>query len=73
MELYKNLNGNSGVSSYELNSDAILVKFSGNIKIYTYDYISAGRENVEHMKLLATNGRGLNSFIRSNVRLLYVR
>ena len=73
MEIYKNLNGKSGIVFYELKPDAILVKFSGNLKTYVYSHSSAGSANVNSMKTLAINGTGLNSFIMNNARLLYER
>jgi hypothetical protein len=73
METYKNLNGDSGVSRYEIRADSVAVEFIKGRKIYVYSYASAGAANVERMKLLASAGRGLNSFIMNNVRLLYVR
>lgn len=72
MECYKNLNGNSGIASYELRADSILVQFNTG-KPYVYSYLSAGSANVEQMKRLAVAGSGLNSFIMNNVSKLYVR
>ena len=71
MEKYKNLGGDSGVVGYEIGSDFIKVKFENNSKIYIYDYISAGRNNIEQMKTLARTGTGLNAFINRNVKKLY--
>lgn len=71
MTLYKNINGDSGVYSYEIGTDYIDVKFKNTSKIYKYTYSSAGTENVEKMKQLAMQGHGLNSFININVKYLY--
>ena len=71
MERYKNIGGNSGVVGYEIGSDFIKVKFESSGKVYLYDYASAGRDNIEHMKTLAKNGTGLNAFINRNVKKLY--
>ena len=35
--------------------------------IYRYSYASAGREHVDHMKILAQVGSDLNSYIKENV------
>ena len=70
MELYKNNNGESGVNAYEYGSDYIRVRFSTGAE-YLYTYQSAGVENIEHMKVLAKNGAGLNAFINRVVRKLY--
>ena len=72
MEPYRNLGGDSGVESYEIGSDFIRVQFSdGSVYLYTYE--SAGSQNIEHMKQLAVNGQGLNSFINTTVRYDYAR
>lgn len=66
MEPYKNLSGESGVAAYELGPDYIRVQFADG-PVYTYDYRSTGRGNVEQMKRLAKAGRGLCSFISQAV------
>lgn len=63
MQKYMNLDGDSGVDSFEIGEEYIAVKFTKTIKLYTYSYKSAGREKVEHMKMLALQGRGLNEYI----------
>jgi hypothetical protein len=63
MERYKNLSGWSGVVAYEIGEDYIRIQFKNN-KILKYTYGSAGQDQVEQMKLIAQNGRKLNSFIR---------
>jgi hypothetical protein len=64
---YGNRAGNSGVVAYEIRRDSIRVKFLDG-RLYTYTYRSAGRENVELMKLLARSGKGLSGFISTHVR-----
>lgn len=71
MERYKNSGGDSGVSSYEIGSNYITVKFSGNIRAYRYSYRKAGQYHVEAMKRLAQSGSGLNSYINRYVKNLY--
>jgi hypothetical protein len=70
MEMYTNLGGNSGVASYELDSDSVTVQFNDGA-IYLYNYVSAGRSNIETMKALAAAGQGLNSFIMKYARKSY--
>lgn len=70
MKNYLNRNGDSSVTSYELGSDFIKVKFDTG-KIYRYSYSKAGKENVERMKLLASQGSGLNGFIKTVVNDKY--
>ena len=72
MERYKNLSGDSGVVAYEIGSNFIRVQFSDGA-VYLYNYASAGTDNIEHMKQLARNGQGLNSFINTTVRKAYAR
>lgn len=67
MESYRNLGGDSGVEAYEIGQDFIKVQFSDG-SVYMYTYASAGAGNIEQMKQLAANGRGLNSFINTVVR-----
>ena len=69
METYRNLSGKSNVSAYEIGIKSITVEFkSGNERFYLYTYNSCGADNVEHMKILAKQGEGLNSFIMLNVK-----
>jgi hypothetical protein len=73
MEKYANLSRSSAVESYEISDTFIKVKFYNKNKIYKYSYVSAGKENIENMKILAINGRELNSYINKYVRVLYER
>ena len=70
MESYRNLGGDSGVRAYEIGDDSIKVQFSDG-SAYLYNYQSAGRSNIEEMKVLAIAGRGLNSFIMRHVKKAY--
>jgi hypothetical protein len=72
MENYLNLSGKSGVSKYELGFESITVQFNDGAQ-YLYNYGSAGKGNIEQMKVLAINGSGLNSFISREVKELYAR
>jgi archaellin len=73
MQHYLNLNGNSGVNSFELGNTYIRVIFKGNYKLYQYSYNRAGEFHVENMKKLAIEGSGLNSYINQYVRHLFDR
>jgi len=61
MRPYRNLSDHSSVLAFEIGSDSIKVMFSDGI--YTYSYDSIGQGNIEKMKTLALNGKGLNTFI----------
>lgn len=70
MERYKNLGGDSGVASFEIGADRIAVRFKDG-KTYVYTYAKTGPANVDHMKNLASAGKGLNSFINTSVKYRY--
>ena len=72
MQRYRNLDGASGVTAFETANDSIKVAFI-NGSIYEYDYASAGRGNIERMKRLAAEGRGLSTFISQRVHDAYAR
>ena len=72
MQRYRNLDGDSGVLAYEIGDDMVAVKFR-NGEVYEYTRASAGRANLERMKLLARAGRGLSTFISQNVHERYAR
>ena len=69
MERYKNIDGDSGVTGFEIGNDYIKVWFNNDW--YRYTYASAGSQNIEQMKNLAKAGDGLNAFINKNVRKSY--
>jgi len=72
MDKYKNLSGRSGVLSYELGHDYVLVEFkSGYQRFYKYTVPSTGLGNIERMKILAQQGTGLNSYIGLNIKSNY--
>lgn len=70
---YKNIDGDSNDTAYEIGPNYISVKFFGTNKIYTYTYQSAGAENAENMKKLARAGNGLNSYINNYCKNLYIK
>jgi hypothetical protein len=69
---YRNLGGNSNVYTYKIDSSQITVSFFGGGS-YVYTYSSAGVSKVEKMKQLASQGRGLNSFIVTQANKSYAR
>ena len=69
---YRNLGGNSNVSSYSIGFDSIIVEFKDRSR-YLYTYYSTSTAGVEHMKYLAKRGVGLNSYISRVVRKRYAR
>ena len=71
MERYRNSGGDSGISSYEIGTDFIIVEFTGTFRTYRYSYRKAGQHHVENMKRLARDGSGLNGYINRYVKYLY--
>lgn len=65
MPAYADINGDSGVSSYNIGDDYIDVTFKKG-GTYRYTHASAGKVAVEQMKMLAKSGDGLNSYINRN-------
>jgi hypothetical protein len=70
MKKYGRLNGESGVAAYQIEDEAVRVRFVDGT-VYRYSYASSGPGHVENMKLLATTGRGLSSYISRYVRDSY--
>lgn len=70
MERYRNLQGNSGITSYTIGRNSIIVAFKGG-HTYKYNYAVTGKEHVQNMKTLAREGRGLSTYISRYVKDLY--
>ena len=66
MQRYRNTSGASGVEAYQIQAQAIIVRFRGGAT-YRYTYAVTGRHEVETMKALALAGRGLSTFISTQV------
>jgi len=74
MTPYRNLNGDSGVVSYEIAEDSIHVVFRAGVhRNYVYDHVRPGRAMVDRMKALAIQGRGLNAYTNATVRNSYAQ
>jgi hypothetical protein len=72
MQIYRDVDGDSGVAAYDIGPDYIRVRFKDDA-IYLYNYESAGISKVEQMKKLAACGDGLNAFINTHVLKGYYR
>ena len=70
MKKYGRLSGDSGVVAYQVADEAIEVRFVDG-KIYRYSHASTGVAHIERMKLLASQGRGLSTYISKYVRNRY--
>lgn len=73
MQIYADIDKDSGVHGFEINDTSITVWFTGTQKPYTYSYQSAGQQHIEAMKSLALSGDGLNAYINNKVKFKYVR
>lgn len=65
MKVYRDINGDSGISAYDYGDDWIKVQFKGG-KTYEYQASKIGQSHITVMKALADAGDGLNSYIMSN-------
>lgn len=65
MERYKNIAGDSPVAGFEIGADFIVVQFKTGMK-YRYSYAATGHFEVEKLKSLASEGKGLATYLREN-------
>ncbi|MGA7777689.1 MAG: hypothetical protein WCA85_08240 [Paraburkholderia sp.] len=65
MERYRNLSGKSGVGAYAIGDDFIAIRFISGV-IYWYTVESVGVQHFAEMKRLATQGRGLGTYISTH-------
>lgn len=72
MQRYKNVSGKSDVARFAIAKDSITIRFTCHA-VYRYSNQSAGPENVSKMKELALAGKGLSTFIETNVKDRYSR
>lgn len=70
VEKYKNLGGNSGAVEFELGEDSIVITFVDGSK-YLYSGVKPGSEKVDRLKKLAIAGRGLCTYINTDIRNNY--
>lgn len=69
---YKNLGGKSAVAMYELEKDAVNIRYTDS-SAYRFTNQSAGPENIAKMKTLALAGKGLGTFIESSLKDRWLR
>jgi hypothetical protein len=72
MTLYKNLSGDSKVVRYQIAKDALTIRFA-DCSVYIYTNQSAAPGNISKMKTLAVAGKGLGTFIETNLKERYAR
>jgi len=67
VQVYKNIDGDSGIVGYKLGDGYIIVKFKqGKHQHYHYRSTEIGSANLAIMHKLALQGDGLNAFINTN-------
>lgn len=72
MKPYKQPGNSSTIAKYSIYRDAIDLQLAdGSIQTYTVE--SAGKNNVERMKLLAEAGEGLGTFLSGTVKVASAR
>lgn len=71
-ERYLNKSGKSGVFSYEIRPNQIIVNFI-NGSGYLYNNIKPGSFNIKKMQKLAKDGLGLNTFIVTEIKQRYFK
>ncbi len=72
MKRYRNLDGHSGVTAYEVGDGFVRVRFV-NGDIYEYTDAATGREHIQNMQLLAQAGCGLATYVSRFVHDAYAR
>lgn len=68
---YKALHGNAGIARYAFGDDFILIVFQQGREVYVYNDQVSGKSNIEKMKKLADEGKGLSGFISRSRELDY--
>lgn len=75
MQPYKNLNGDSGVEAYEIQDNALIVKFreanKNGYRYYKYSSFKPGTFHLQKMKGMAIIGRGLGEYISKEIKKNY--
>jgi len=67
MERYRDIDGDSGVHSYEIGDGSIVIRF-GKGGVYKYTDSRPGTQHVHEMQRLARSGNGLNAYVNKHVR-----
>jgi len=70
MQQYEGVKRDTGVIAYRIGDDHIAVQFRDG-SLYLYTYLSAGKNAVDEMKMLAVKGVGLTTYINQHVKDKY--
>ncbi len=70
---YANLDGASGISSYEIVGPAIIIEFVDTKHRYVYNDAKPGPRHIQAMMKLAKQGKGLATYISQHVGSNYAR
>ena len=71
MQRYADRSGKSGVSGYEILDNGIVLEFKADKRRYLYSYKNPGKKHVEEMKRLASEGKGLTTYVNRFIRENY--
>lgn len=63
---YRNVGGNSSVVAYDTGVDWLLIRFNDS-SLYLYTTKSTSSEDIEYMRKLANDGKGLNSYVNRRI------
>lgn len=66
---YKNINGNSGVTHYEITAHSIKIKFGTGDTIYIYSESKIAKHHIDKLKKLAVAGKGLSTYISQHAEV----
>lgn len=70
MKSYVHRRGETGVAAFETGPRSITIRFRDG-STYRYTYAKPGAHHVEAMKELASEGKGLTTYINQHVRGAY--
>jgi len=70
MQRYANKSGRSGIESYEIGRDFIIIEYKDGDR-YLYNYEEPAKSDVQIMKELALEGIGLATYISRHVGKRY--
>ncbi|MSR00464.1 MAG: hypothetical protein EXR88_03550 [Gammaproteobacteria bacterium] len=69
MQIYGDTSGTSGIESYLIGDDFINVKFKAKPKAYPYTNLEHTKHHIYQMKVLASQGRGLGTYINQHLKI----
>jgi hypothetical protein len=68
---YKRDNPNAGILNYEITHNGIILEFEDRKHRYLYNADKPGPQHLQEMLRLASEGRGLTTYVNQHVRENY--